>query len=152
MRSTRTNRKLRSRAVSIAVCIALIICAVLSFGFILNDRDTSAEAETSADGIKFVQVAAGEDFAIGLTYDNKLYGWSLLPNSSGNETGLTLGRYYSSTPTQIDFKFIQGPTSNGEWNTPGYHNTENVADNSIKQIVATRYSAAFVTGNGAIYT
>lgn len=152
MRSTRTNRKLRSRAVSIAVCIALIICAVLSFGFILNDRDTSAEAETSADGIKFVQVAAGEDFAIGLTYDNKLYGWSLLPNSSGNETGLTLGRYYSNTPTQIDFKFIQGPTSNGEWNTPGYHNTENVADNSIKQIVATRYSAAFVTGNGAIYT
>lgn len=152
MRSTKINRKLRSRAVSIAVCIALVVCAVLSFGFIFNDRDTSAEGDSSVNGIKFVQVAAGENFAIGLTYDNKLYGWSLIDGSTGGETGLSLGQYYPATPTQIDFKFVQGPASGGSWGDPGYHSSESVGDNAIKQIVATRHSAAFVTRNGAIYT
>lgn len=166
MRSTKQSKCFKTRVVSIAVCAVFILCAVLSIGLTLWDKNIfAADGEESTpvaktvDGIRFVQVAAGEDFAIGLTFDGDLYGWSLNEDSvggeKGNELGVTLGDYYSSTPTKINVKFRQGPGSGGtyNWSNEGsveYH-TE-IKEDKIKKIVATRTTAAFITENGYIYT
>ncbi|MDE7394790.1 MAG: hypothetical protein K2M95_01555, partial [Clostridiales bacterium] len=130
--------------------------------------------------MKFKQVAAGEDFAIALTYDGDLYGMSLLDKSGGqnggNVTGLnsnpvstlnTLGEYYPSTPIKIDVKFTdiwysgtaESPTDFVIGADPdtspdaGYTVLDTSEENrTIKSIVATRKTAAFITENNLIYT
>lgn len=167
MKSTKQSRNFTARAVSIAICLALIVCAVFSFGFIYNrpsgafaDEETGMPAAATENGIRFVQVAAGEDFAIGLTFDGKLYGWSLLDTEGGNTNidTSTLGNYYSKTPTEIDVIFRVGPGTNGDnkWdNLNTYHkdlSTDNNRTDRIISIAATRTTAAFITENGYIYT
>lgn len=163
MKSTKQSRHFAARALSIAISIALIFCAVFSFGFInIKDRAFAEDGEDNAtkseNGIRFVQVAAGSDFAIGLTYDNKLYGWSLKENPLGNTSG-TLGDYYSNTPKEIDVKFYVGPgdSGNNKWGD-GVYNTQkkdsdgNIVTEKILSIAATRTTAAFITENGYVYT
>ena len=98
---------------SLAVCATFIICAALSFLFVNVGGVPKAAGETGEHGVRFVQVAAGQDFAIGLTYDGDLYGWSLLDGRSGatsvNTGATTLGGYYTSVPTKIDVTFRYGP-------------------------------------------
>lgn len=162
MKKTKKSSNTVTRIISIAITFALILCAVLSFGFIykpqgaLADGDDTPTATTQemVNGIRFVQVAAGEDFAIGLTFDGDLYGWSLRPtggNFTVDDTINTLGKYYSAMPTKINVKFIKGPSAEtaNEWGQTGYK--ESTTD-SIKEIAATRTTAAFVTNNGYIYT
>lgn len=167
MKSTNQSNKSRSRAVSVVICAILIICALLSFVLRFPTVVPSADEQPTAkteNGIRFVQVAAGKDFAIGLTFDGDLYGWSLNENQQGGDTGSaltsTLGTYYSSTPTKIDFQFVRGPQKSGEtitkWGeSDGSLNTDYHAprtDDRIKKIVATRSTAAFITEKGYIYT
>ncbi len=165
MKSANNSRKLRARVISIAVCAALILCTALSFCFINTKpiKSSAEEARVSETGIRFVQVAAGDDFAIGLTYNGDLYGWSLLDEeycAQAPDSANTLGEYYTKTPRQIPVIFRKGPGVSGaqtRWNIPDYHtaidlNKESSKSTKIVEVVATRTTAAFITENGFIYT
>ncbi len=160
MKSIKKASLFKSRILSFAICIALICCTVLSFG-IIAPRGAYADdgpdiSQKSENGIRFVQVAAGVDFAIGLTYDGDLYGWSLKADSDRNtSTPATLGDYYPTDPKKIDVKFRVGPggSKSLDWdsNSPGADYHEETSDR-IAHIAATAYTAAFVTQKGYIYT
>lgn len=169
MKSTRQSKKFLSRAISFAVCLALVLCVAFSLGFVSPPKtfadDTDVPAEKVKSGTRFVQVAAGADFAIGLTYDNDLYGWSLTRTDNGgiNTSATTLGGYYPAIPTKINVVFRIGPGTGGtnRWTGNGsvdYHREKTPAAGStepasrIKQIAATRTTAAFVTTDGYLYT
>lgn len=160
MKLTKQTNNIKSRIVSVLAIVALILCTVLSFVLILPGSSVLAEdvttTERESNGIKFVQVAAGADFAIGLTYDGKLYGWSLKKetdriDADKNSTS-TLGDYYTTTPTEIKVTFRVGTSSTQTytWGTTEYKAER--TDDSIKSIAATRYTAAFVTQKGYLYT
>lgn len=161
MNSTKKSINIKSRIVSLIALVALILCTILSFGVIHPHSVVSAEddPQTAAvrdeRGIRFVQVAAGEDFAIGLTYDRKLYGWSL--KSRRDEANpATLGDYYTEYPTEINVVFRYGPARRASlaWsNNSGDNNYHEIRyDDKIASIAATRTTAAFVTEKGFIYT
>ena len=171
MKSTKHSRNFTARFASIAITVALILSVAFSFGFMnkpsvahAEDQPPAQSAEETVNGIRFVQVAAGEDFAIGLTFDGKLYGWSLT-GGNGGLTGagndVTLGKYYSSVPTQINVTFRRGPGESGniKWGDPKYL-SDTASDDTdapkisdkIISIAATRTTAAFVTEKGYIYT
>ena len=162
MKSVTNSRKFRARIISIATCIALILCTALSFCFVnTKPMRSSAEDVVGAEtGLRFVQVAAGEDFAIGLTYDGRLFGWSLLDSGYGQDpaTADSLGKYYGKTPREIPVIFRAGPGTGNNPNTWGvnaYHVPQPASTNratTIKEIAATRTTAAFITYNGTIYT
>ena len=157
---------MKSRTLSVVICAILILCALFSFGLssllLTTDRLAVAdESERAKNGPRFVQVAAGEDFAIGLTFDGKLYGWSLTGGDGGNtgaENTVTLGKYYSSVPTEIGVTFRQGPgvSGNNKWGEPNYMSDKDSSGNpitdKITSIAATRTTAAFITEKGYIYT
>ncbi|MCH5161314.1 MAG: hypothetical protein J1G04_04705 [Clostridiales bacterium] len=132
MSSQRNTKNRRLRFVSIIACVALCLCATLSFIFNIDTNRVKAAA-AATDDIRFVQVAAGEDFAIGLTYDGNLYGWSLTNDTEQSITSSTLGGYYTATPTKIAVTLTQ-------------------RQGAIKQIAATRHTAAFITTSGYIFT
>lgn len=168
MKSTKHSRNFTARLASIAITVALILSVAFSFGFInkpsiarAEEQDVTQSAEKTVNGIRFVQVAAGEDFAIGLTFDGKLYGWSLTGGDGGNtgaENTVTLGKYYSSVPTEIGVTFRQGPgvSGNNKWGEPNYMSDKDSSGNpitdKITSIAATRTTAAFITEKGYIYT
>lgn len=160
MKLTKQSNRIKSRIVSFVAAIALILCAVLSLGYILPDRIARAEDEPSApaakvaDGIRFVQVAAGYDFAIGLTYDRKLYGWSTKA-SRDTSNMQSLGDYYTENPTEIKVTFRKGPSVStyrfsDNAGSENYHTPR--TDDKIKSIAATGTTAAFVTDKGYLYT
>lgn len=158
MNTAKTKRKIKTLTVSIAACMALIFGAVFSFGAFGGKYSAADDDEppvTNEVGLRFVQVAAGENFAIGLTYDNRLFGWSLNESSTGGDTTstATLGTYYSSVPTEINVNFVLGPGSSGTntWSEVTYHNPD-TNGRIITQIATTRTTAAFITDNGYIYT
>lgn len=151
------KNNIRSRIVSFLAVFALILCTVLSFVIIGPTRPARAEDEITEpptkteNGIRFVQVAAGYEFAIGLTYDRKLYGWSLKASpNSGNPT--SLGDVYTKTPTEIPVTFRVGPSKNQNeaWGSVNYNAVR--TDDRIKSIAATGTTAAFVTDEGFLYT
>lgn len=154
MKSAKHSNKIRSRFVSFAVCAALILCTVFSFG-LFDPVRVSADGDRtvrSSVGIRFAQVAAGEDFAIGLTYDRKLYGWSLKTDRNVQNPS-TLGDYYPEKPIEIDVTFRVGPGTGSvknKWDSAGYKATR--TDDSIESIAATRTTAVFTTRKGYIYT
>ena len=156
MSSMRISQKSKACTVALLVSLAFIICAVFSSFCFLDGR--AAEGDTvnrNEAGVRFVQVATGEDFAIGLTYNGDLYGWSLLDADSsevGSQNASSLSRYYSTVPTKINVQWITGPSDDGDlWEDNEYHTARTEAD-TIVQIAATRYTAAFITKSGAIYT
>lgn len=160
MKLTKQSNRIKSRIVSFTIAIALILCAVLSLGYILPDRIARAEdgpstpAAKVTDGIRFVQVAAGYDFAIGLTYDRKLYGWSTKDERNTSDMQ-SLGDYYTYNPTEIKVTFRKGPSGSFRWGDTGdtnnnYHTPR--TDDQIKSIAATGTTAAFVTEKGFLYT
>ena len=159
MKLTKKSNTIKSRIVSFTIAIALILCAVLSLGYILPDRIASAEDDPSTpaakvtDGIRFVQVAAGYDFAIGLTYDRKLYGWSTKAERDPSNMQ-SLGDYYPVNPTEIRVTFRKGPYGNYTWTVPATGDTYHTprTDDKIKSIAATGTTAAFLTEEGYIYT
>lgn len=164
MKSAQHINKFKSKLISFAVCAAFIICAALSFLTVNPSGIPHAAGETGEYGVRFVQVAAGQDFAIGLTYDGDIYGWSLLAErenvTSVNTGATTLGGYYTSVPTKIDVTFRYGPGTgsnvlpwnNGVVGTNRYHDELPAGSDRIVQIASTRYTAAFLTANGYIYT
>lgn len=155
MKSTKSKNRIKAFAVSVTVCLALILGTVFTFGY--GGKPVSAAGEARAaddgDGIRFVQVAAGDDFAIGLTYDGRLFGWSLTGNSTQSTSATSLGGYYTAVPTEINVKFREGPggSANRDWtnDSDSYHK---VRDDKITSIAATRTTAAFITASGYIYT
>ncbi len=161
MNTVKTRRKIKTLIVSIAACLTLVLSAVFSFGMFdgkYSAADSDEPPVTNEVGLRFVQVAAGRDFAIGLTYDGKLYGWSLYDSNNGLGAGASsLGRYYTSEPTEINVKFVLGPGNNGtvDWSNEdektGYH-APDTNGRKIIQIAATSTTAAFITDNGYIYT
>ncbi|MDE7464544.1 MAG: hypothetical protein K2M48_05900, partial [Clostridiales bacterium] len=166
MKAIRTKNKIKAFAVSIVACLALILSTVFTFGYSGNSVPVSADARAAGDetGIRFVQVAAGSDFAIGLTYDGRLFGWSLDPENNRttlNAGATSLGGYYIKTPTEIPVKFRVGPGGSAgyDWSlNTNYHNeTTTVPGNNTKRerivsIAATSTTAAFITEGGYIYT
>ncbi len=152
------HSKVRTRLVAIAVCFALVV-TVLSFGlFNLGagvGGSPSADEPTNETGVRFVQVAAGDDFAIGLTYNGDLYGWSTRETGAGSNSPNSLGTYYTKEPRKITVNFKAGPNSSSAsivgWNNTAYHARSTRSDRII-QIAATRTTAAFVTNTGYIYT
>ncbi|MDE6293876.1 MAG: hypothetical protein K2L88_04565, partial [Clostridiales bacterium] len=171
MKLTKQSNNLKSRIVSVLAIIALVLCTVLSFVVILPGRYVNAEsgdaitAKREANGIKFVQVATGEDFAIGLTYDGKLYGWSYKTNRTPDSSDATLADCYTDTPTEIPVTFRVGPKNESRnpstneliysWNATSSDSGESYhspTEDSIKAIAATRNTAAFITKKGYIYT
>ena len=147
-----------TRLVSIVSILAIAITA-LSFGFFnigaTGTAVPNADGTPNELGVRFVQLAAGEDFVIGLTYDGDLYGWSTKTSQTPTST---LGSYYRSYPTKINVRFITGPSGRSTqrygWGNTAYHGTPgNIrAEEHIIQIAATRTTAAFVTSLGYIYT
>ncbi len=145
-----------------AVCLCLLFVLTTIVGVLaLPVKAFAAPAAEPDHALKFKQVAAGEDFAIALSYDNYLYGWSLTRenNEEGNKltpTGSltkdsTLGDYYPATPQRIDVKFYSIVESDSKTSyVIGYNNA--VVEDTIVQIAATRTTAAFVTQKGYVYT
>ncbi len=152
--SAKSNR-FKPRALAVFVSLALVLCTLLSFGFTGINKRTSADGDydPTGTGIRFVQVAAGYDFAIGLTHNGELYGWSLLesPAAVASSSATTLGNYYPTVPSKLNFEFKVGPEKNNTWDTGTYHNKATRTD-KVVQIAATRNTAAFVTESGYIYT
>lgn len=135
MRSMKNTTKGKTRAAAFIAVFALILCAVLSFVFIRLDSNKSVSA-ADAEDVRFVQVAAGDGFAIGLTYKGDLYGWSTKSDNTATDLDAgadELAYYYPATPTKINYSL----TVSGDY---------------IKQIATTRYTAAFVTNNGYVFT
>lgn len=156
MKSHGKLNRIKTWIVSIPISLALLIASVFS---ICGRSDKIVNAEGAAEtGVRFVQVAAGDDFAIGLTYNGDLYGWSLNATQSstvGNQSASSLGNYYPTTPKKISVTFVRGPgeapgqpiswgDSSNQYITP--------TDDEIIQIAATRTTAAFITRRGHIYT
>lgn len=142
-----------------ALCLGLLFAVTTLLGLVaLPVARASYGSNAKIETLKFKQIAAGDDFAIALTYDNDLYAWSLLDKTGGrnggNETGLntalvqsaadaTLGQYYPSTPIRLEVKFYTASTTEvGRAEDP---------NDSIVQIAATRKTAAFVTAHKYIY-
>ncbi len=156
MKSQKSSNSIKALAVSVIVCMALILSTVFSFCLYKTKGAAAEDGAREENGVRFVQVAAGEDFAIGLTYDGDLYGWSLLDGEHAD--GETLGSRYTSTPTKINVVLRAGPGSNGtrSWNNSNYHDTYENQNSGRKdrilQIAATRYTAAFITEAGYLYT
>lgn len=127
----------------IVVCLTFLLTTILG----MNLFSSAFAADGAPGNLKFRQVEAGEDFAIGLTYGGDLYGWSLRDdahltnfNEAMNGTdGSTLGKYYPKTPTKIDVKFTE------------IDGTTELAD-SVSKIATTRTSAAFYTSKKYVYT
>lgn len=121
------EKSLKSKIVSIALVLLLCLSGFLALFF--APAVMFSNAEGADNGIRFKQVALGEDFAIGLTYDGELYGWDLVAGLPANKLGVS----YGVNPTKIPFEF------------------EDAGDGIIK-IAATRTTAAFITHANKIYT
>ena len=120
------------------VSIALIFFVTTLLGLnLFTPVSTRAAIAPSDFNLKFKQLAVGEDFAIALSYDNQVYGWSLdeeaNPNAYGSSNATsTLGDYYPKNPVKINVSLDSG--------------------DSVYKIAATRTTAAFITDKGYLYT
>lgn len=148
-----------------AACLCLVFAVTTALGLLaLPVKSYAEDANAEIDTLKFKQVAAGEDFAIALTYNGDLYGWSLTKTANAfDNTATTLGGYYPAKPHRIDVEktYITYTSSNGEYvvNVSGVSENEAQGqiysggkDDEIIQIAATRTTAAFLTNQGIIYT
>lgn len=126
----------KSKLLSILLCLTLAVGSV--FGLCFQSGIGYADGADNVGSLRFQQLAAGDGFVIGLTYDNQLYGWSL----TGSGDGLA-GRY-NTTPTKIAVNLVKGP-SDPNSGAPD-------PDDKIAYIAATATAAAFVTQKGLIYT
>ena len=134
-----TSKK-RSKITILSIVFVFLLTTLLGLN-IFTPIGTKASGEPSV--LKFKQLAVGEDFAIALSYDNELYGFSLLDGASENSLGSTsgtLGRYYPKNPIKINVDL------------PNYGSNPNVREDKIAKIAATRTTAAFITEGGYIYT
>lgn len=150
-----------------AACLCFMFALTTAIGLLALPLKTYAVAgNENIETLKFRQVAAGEDFAIGLTYSGDLYGWSLREDRAdtvsynngvdGSVKGQTLGQYYPAKPIRIDVSFTYAEYSGNEINTAGKAANPQGGYvggiEPIKQIAATRTTAAFLTQKGLIYT
>jgi len=140
----------------------LVFAVTTALGLLaLPVKSYAEDANAEIDTLKFKQVAAGEDFAIALTYNGDLYGWSLTKTANAfDNTATTLGGYYPAQPHRIDVKMVYAKNTDGDNVT--YKDTLTASEENegylggnndkIKQIVATRTTAAFLTTDGLVYT
>ncbi len=151
-----------------AACLCLVFAVTTALGLLaLPVKSYAAEGEAPIDTLKFKQVAAGEDFAIALTYNGDLYGWSLTKaetDNNFNDSATTLGGYYPAKPHRIDVKktYITYTSDNGKYVVKESGVVSKIyaqqkvhsggEDDEIIQIAATRTTAAFLTEQGIIYT
>lgn len=139
------NRKL------ITAFIAFIFVATTLLGLFFNTIFFASGTEDGNIGsLRFKQVSLGEDFAIAVTYDGELYGWSLTRTRSSTSYGsvadgnvLSLGSYYPGVPTKINVDFKVNTASN---------TTTTFEDDSVAMVATTRYYASFVSEKGYVYT
>ncbi len=151
-----------------AACLCLVFAVTTALGLLaLPVKSYAEDANAEIDTLKFKQVAAGEDFAIALTYNGDLYGWSLTKaetDNNFNDSATTLGKYYPAKPHRIDVEktYITYTLSSSEYvvNASGVKKNEMSSEqvhsggegDEIIQIAATRTTAAFLTEQGIIYT
>ncbi|MDR2201153.1 MAG: hypothetical protein LBP26_00080 [Clostridiales bacterium] len=151
--------KKRNKISLIAIAAAFIITTAFALGAFTSVKSATAAGELS--DIKFKQVVAGEDFAIGLTYKGDLYGWSLRGdadewalNTSGTTDAnpanddkytKTLGQYYPKNPIKINVNL----SARTDWQVGSLNNQ---AKEVIKKLAATRTTAAFITDDGSVFT
>ena len=150
-----------------AACLCLVFAVTTALGLLaLPVKSYAEDANAEIDTLKFKQVAAGEDFAIALTYNGDLYGWSLTKaetDNNFNDSATTLGGYYPAKPHRIDVEktYITYTSDNGEYvvEESGVSKIEaqqkvhsGGEGDEIIQIAATRTTAAFLTEQGIIYT
>lgn len=149
-----------------AACLCLVFAVTTALGLLaLPVKSYAEDANAEIDTLKFKQVAAGEDFAIALTYNGDLYGWSLTKTENTfDNTATTLGGYYPAKPHRIDVEktYITYTLSSSEYvvNASGVKKNEMLSEqvhsggegDEIIQIAATRTTAAFLTEQGIIYT
>lgn len=151
-----------------AACLCLVFAVTTALGLLaLPVKSYAEDANAEIDTLKFKQVAAGEDFAIALTYNGDLYGWSLTKaetDNNFNDSATTLGGYYPAKPHRIDVEktYITYTLSSSEYvvNASGVKKNEMSSEqvhsggegDEIIQIAATRTTAAFLTEQGIIYT
>ena len=160
----------KSRLLAGLLCLLLAVTSVVSLSFPADRKVGSAAPADSA--LRFKQIAAGADFAIGLTYNNDLYGWSLLDSRADETTcntgATTLGEYYPGVPKRIALYFVQGPSSKkymanntgAKWTDTNSADAQNDpdsywklrTDDAVKYIAATATAAAFISEQGFIYT
>ncbi len=149
-----------------AACLCLVFAVTTALGLLaLPVKSYAEDANAEIDTLKFKQVAAGEDFAIALTYNGDLYGWSLTKTANAfDNTATTLGGYYPAKPHRIDVKktYITYTSDNGKYVVEESGVVSKIdaqqkvhsggEDDEIIQIAATRTTAAFLTEQGIIYT
>ena len=149
-----------------AACLCLVFAVTTALGLLaLPVKSYAEDANAEIDTLKFKQVAAGEDFAIALTYNGDLYGWSLTKTENAfDATATTLGGYYPAQPHRIDVKktYITYTSDNGKYVVEESGVVSKIdaqqkvhsggEDDEIIQIAATRTTAAFLTEQGIIYT
>lgn len=136
----------KSKLLSILLCLTLAVGSV--FGLCFQSGIGYADGADNVGSLRFQQLAAGDGFVIGLTYDNQLYGWSLTGSGDG------LAGSYNTTPTKIAVNLVRGPSTAGASYTDadgtGYWTPD--PEDKIAYIAATATAAAFVTQKGFIYT
>ncbi|MCL2861106.1 MAG: hypothetical protein FWE22_01685 [Firmicutes bacterium] len=149
--------------IALFVVMSIFTMGNFSVGFI--------QTEAAENRLIFVQVEAGEDFAIGLTIDGELYGWSLTREQttfnqninhifSGDDEfeytrrmwNYTLGDFYPGIPTRIPVNFREMRSSPSSYGGLAIGSVNTITNDRIVQIAATRTAAAFVTDRGFVYT
>ncbi|MDE7455046.1 MAG: hypothetical protein K2M64_04385, partial [Clostridia bacterium] len=148
-----------------AACLCLLFALTTAIGlFALPVTTYAADGDNTPDTLKFKQVAAGDDFVIALTYNGDLYGWSLSKDPQDehandfNNSATTLGGYYPVKPHRINVTMTyatynsDGSIYQSNITNPTHNRYIGGSDDKIKQIAATRTTAAFLTTQGLIYT
>lgn len=163
----KVSAKFKNIFISVALSIALFAVAIgTALSFTLPTKKVNAaEAADLPSSIEFTQVAAGSDFAVGLTSTGDVYAWSLLtsnespddPTGDSSTESRTLGEYYynltggGDRPIKLDVTYVAGPTNNIP-SQPSYFAAKDKGTDYAIAVAATRYTAALVSSEGYIYT
>lgn len=139
------KKTLRTKIIAPLLVLALVIGSV--FTILISSGVAVYNVSAATFGLRFKQVALGEDFAIALSYDGDLYGWDL--KAIGKEEFNKLGTHYGTEPKKIDVTFTSGYSVKDDAITK---NPDAPTSDKILKIAATRESAAFITENNYIYT
>ena len=148
----RANAVKRKRRITILVIgILFAITTALGLHFFAPLVTHAADPWANLGTLRFRQVEAGEDFAIAVTFEGHLYGWSLLPTRAAARDFAnvswyqTLGEKYPGIPTRINVDFFNGIGTNTT--VP-----QITPDAYVRTVATSRRHAALVASNGRVFT
>ncbi|MCL2061952.1 MAG: hypothetical protein FWH03_04935 [Firmicutes bacterium] len=153
-------KKATARKNKIAILLLSIIFVITTV-LGLNLYAPRANVTQSDYTLRFKQVALGGDFGLAVSYEGELFVWSLTRRETTfgaqPSDSTTLGAYYPAIPTKIFPDFFG--EANGILGEVTYTAANPLkeggllpSEDAVKMVAATRYTAAFVSEKGFVYT